>query len=792
METYDKLPKFYKKYRAKEDETIYEHTANLLKNLEELEKIINMEYMDLIEQACIYHDLGKINPLFQERLESKKKFDDTKEIGHNILSFYLSKQFLENYEKEDRNIILYAILNHHAYVDNFKIIEEKEKKNLINDNLIRIAKEVFNSVEMDFSKSIGSRELAIISNLRTKFSKKSILVKGFLHKCDYAASAHSKLEIPNIHLESRLEKLKERFKEKGLSDGWNKMQTFAKDNTDHNIILIGSTGYGKTEASLLWIGNHKGFYVLPLKTAINAMYRRIKNTLYPDDYSENLGLLHGELENIYLEDGSNEDIGKANLNNEIGESMKFWEYYGLTKAMSLPLTISTPDQIFRFAFKYRSYELQLATYSYSKIVIDEIQAYSPDILATLIYALQLINKVGGKFAIITATLPPFIKDLLQKGSEEKIEYKEAEFLNEKIRHRVKLKDKTIDMDDIKNFIESKMNDESMKLLIVSNTVKAAQDIYKELKVWLEENNTDIEMHLLHSKFTIQDRNEKEEAILKDGQSECKKKVIWISTQVVEASLDIDFDYLFTELSDLSALLQRLGRCNRKGLKPIDEFNSFVYMNINESLFKKFGTDNANASTGMLYKSLFELSKAALLEWEKEDNKGCMSERDKNKMIKTYFTKKMIMEYDEMYGSNYIKYISEYEMMYQHLQDIIPDSKKLSDVSKEFRHILSKRVIPNSIYEDKQEHIVELINEIEGKRKLIGKSKNKEEKQQLRIDILRLKDKFKKFTLNIALYELDADKSHCVVDNEKIIISTRAYNKEFGILREKDDRGGIFI
>jgi len=69
-----------------------------------------------------------------------------------------------------------------------------------------------------------------------------------------------------------------------------------------------SKGYGKTEASLLWIGNHKGFYVLPLKTAINAMYRRIKNTLYPDDYSENLGLLHGELENIYLEDGSNDMI----------------------------------------------------------------------------------------------------------------------------------------------------------------------------------------------------------------------------------------------------------------------------------------------------------------------------------------------------------------------------------------------------------------------------------------------------------------------------------------------------
>jgi len=445
MEINKKLPEFYKEYKAKEDETIYEHTADLLKNLEELRKIIDIEDIDLIEEACIYHDIGKVNPLFQKRLESKKKFDDSKEIGHNILSFYLSKQFLEKYDKEDKNVILYAILNHHNYVDNFESISEK--KELISDNLKIIAKEVFGNIETDFSKSIGLRELALIRNLRSKPSKKSILVKGFLHKCDYAASAHSKTELPNIYLESRLEKFRKEFRSKGLSNGWNNMQKFAKDNTDNNIILIGSTGLGKTEASLLWIGNNKGFYVLPLKTAINAMYRRIKNNFFPDDYNENLGLLHGELENIYLEDSSDNQSSKAE-NTETEESMKFWEYYGLTRAMSLPLTISTPDQIFRFAFKYCSYELQLATYSYSKIVIDEIQAYSPDILATLIYALQLIDMVGGKFAITTATLPPFIKDLLQEGIEKKIEYKEAEFLNDKIRHRVKLNHKRVDVEEI--------------------------------------------------------------------------------------------------------------------------------------------------------------------------------------------------------------------------------------------------------------------------------------------------------------------------------------------------------
>ena len=785
MEIKDELAEIYKKYKAKENETIYEHTNNLLLKLEELKGIVDMEDIDLITEACIFHDFAKVNPLFQRRLESGKKMDENKEIGHNILSFYMAKNYLEEYSKEDKNIILYAILNHHNYVDNFDVIDNK--KDLISENLKSISAEVFKDDEIDFFKNIGLRELAVIRKLRTNPSKKSILVKGFLHKCDYSASAHSKIDMPNIHLESRLEKLKDEFVGKGFSDGWNEMQRFAKDNTDSNLILIGSTGLGKTEASLLWIGNNKGFYVLPLKTAINAMYRRIRNTLYKDDYAENLGLLHGELENIYLEDES-----PATVNSETEESMKFWEYYGLTRAMSLPLTICTPDQVFRFAFKYCSYELQLATYSYSKMVIDEIQAYSPDILATIIYSLQLIDMVGGKFAITTATLPPFIKDLLQEGIDKKIEYKEDTFLNNKIRHRVSLRHSAINMDDIKAFIEDKYNQESMKLLVVVNTVRKAQSIYRELKSWLEENDIEIEMNLLHSKFTVQHRSEKEDAILKDGESKCKKRVIWISTQGVEASLDIDFDYLFTELSDLSSLLQRLGRCNRKGLKSVDEFNSYVYLDIDENLPIKYSDNNAYASGGIIYKSLYELSKAALLEWETENNNGLFSEADKNRLIENYFTKEKIEEYDKMYSSIFTEYLSEYKRMYKHLVDITPDSKKPNEAIKEFRNIISRRVIPQSIYEDKQENIIGIIDEIEEKRKLIGRTKSTQEKQKLRVDILRLKNEFRKFTLNISLKELDKDKDYCVVDNEKIIISTRVYNKEYGIIKEKEGSGSIFL
>ena len=57
--------------------------------------------------------------------------------------------------------------------------------------------------------------------------------------------------------------------------------------------------------------------------------------------------------------------------------------------------------------------MKLTTLSYSRIVIDEIQMYSPDLLAYLIYGMEHIAKMGGKIAIMTATLSPFVKELLE-------------------------------------------------------------------------------------------------------------------------------------------------------------------------------------------------------------------------------------------------------------------------------------------------------------------------------------------------------------------------------------------
>ena len=72
---------------------------------------------------------------------------------------------------------------------------------------------------------------------------------------------------------------------------WNNLQKYMLKNQNKNVIAVAQTGMGKTEAGLLWIGDNKGFFTLPLKTAINAIYNRITlDILKEKDLIEKVGL----------------------------------------------------------------------------------------------------------------------------------------------------------------------------------------------------------------------------------------------------------------------------------------------------------------------------------------------------------------------------------------------------------------------------------------------------------------------------------------------------------------------
>jgi CRISPR-associated endonuclease/helicase Cas3 len=109
------------------------------------------------------------------------------------------------------------------------------------------------------------------------------------------------------------------------------------------------------------------------------------------------------------------------------------------------------------------------------------------------------------------------------------------------------------LDDIINsYLEGK------KILIVMNTVRRAQDVFRRLRTLMEENNyPPNDLMLIHSRFTFRDRRNLEKRIFDYPR-------IVVATQVIEVSLDIDYDILFTEACYLDSLVQRAGRINRYG------------------------------------------------------------------------------------------------------------------------------------------------------------------------------------------------------------------------------------
>lgn len=695
--------------KAKPNKSIIEHTNDLL---DVLEILWNLGYIkeeriyELIQKACIYHDIGKINKEFQKRVKNKGiKFDENKEVAHNVLSLYFIDESNFN-NKEDYLIVSNAVVNHHDYCDIGLAIREKSD---IIENLLE-------GLDHKKVKKVIPAKIASISQ-----DIDAIKIKGYLHKCDYSASSGYTAEYENNFLEKSLENVLNKWKLDNQDASWNELQQYCIENKNENIIAIAQTGMGKTEAGLLWIGDNKGFFILPIRTAINAIYDRTKKYIssYGGNLEEQLGLLHSSsLEYLLLQseddkyDDKDEYIDKK-------EDKEIIEYKKIAKQLSLPINVSTIDQLFDFVYKYPAYELKLTTLSYSKIVIDEIQMYGPDLLAYLVYGLERIVEQGGKVAILTATLPPFVKELLSKNIKFKI--KEGGFTDNSKRHNLKILDKRIDSNDIcDKYMENEKLNKSNKILVVCNSITQAQNLYEEISDILGNKN----LHILHSKFIKGQRLSKESEIIefgktyKDNKSNelDKQSGIWISTSIVEASLDIDFDYLFTELQDLNSLFQRLGRCNRKGKKDSSENNCYIYTQIDERSF-------INGDRGYIDKDIFELSKEAISLWE-----GQISEKEKIELINKYLTM------DKIKNSNYI---TQYKHTYNFIKNLTPDTFKSDEVK--LRNILSKDIIPSPIYHEYNGDIKEL------EEKLKDKSLNSPENKGYK---LRLQNDLKKYTVSV--------------------------------------------
>ena len=786
-------------YYAKPDKTLAQHNEELhiqKKKLIDLGYIDDDKIIELLEYSIEFHDIGKINPEFQVRVKENKKFDTSKEVAHNILSIH----FIDKKDYDDKNdfeSIAYTVFYHHRFGngDNDSIRADENTKKII-ENLLSKLEEKGIKVIKKISPSLK------LPNLHTD---RNLKLLGLLMKCDHSASGGYEIEYPNDFLEDALNNLLNEFKEKDKTADWNNMQKFCKENSDKNIIAIADTGMGKTEGGFLWGGNNKIFFVLPLRTAINAMYKRFDEVIIKgENKEERVGLLHSNSLEYYLNNKK-----ELVIDDKDEKEMDILEYNKRGKHLSLPITICTPDQIFNFILKYKGYESKLATLSYSKIILDEMQMYDASLLAAVIFGITKIIEMGGKIAIVTATFPPIIEYFLNKYLmkdnknvikdldkpeeivEEPIFIKKKFTNNEKIRHNIVLIDDEIGMEHIlwqfkKN---KKENKKSNKILVICNTIKKAQEIYLKLK---EEDDLKDKINMLHSNFIREDREEKEKNILDFGKTEFDGEGIWISTSLVEASLDIDFDYLFTELQDLNSLFQRFGRCNRKGKKSVDEANCFIYLKIEDKYLKEKGS-----KYGFIDKDIYENSKKGLENYCKVISKDEIeNSQDYSELLKNYSKKitegdkiKLIEEnlsFENLKESNFV---DEFEKTYEKYQRILNSDENSQDDLK-LRDIQSVTVIPYNIYEENKENIKELIKKIE------DKNLGLEERQKAKTELL-------KKTLSIQYYQLskyiseilkgkaDANKykSESINKFEKITVMEADYDKELGF-HAKDFKDGV--
>lgn len=737
-------------------EDLRTHTENLLKEFktlkglygERIERCVPRDFIeyfwDALELTIKYHDLGKLHTPFQNKIRERLKMPliptTVQEVPHNLLSpAFLNDEVLKSFPKELHSVIYQSIAYHHDKDRERELVENPKKWDLID-------KVVNDDLLPNLTNLSDMRELVYLPNTLKKLYRKQIekrfktmdgniykiyvLLKGLLHRIDHAASAHLNVE-ENLLADSQ-EIIIPYLLDKGVKRE-NIWQTGdALSNRDKNIVMRASTGIGKTEFAYLWLGRNKGFYTLPIRTSVNAMFERTKETFNKE---ESIGLLHSDSHFYQLEDALEKQAERNDSNSEgLAKSLHLMD---ISRQFAMPITISTADQLFTASFKYRGYEKIYATLSYSKIIIDEIQSYDPEIVAVILKGLQEIVSLGGKFCLMTATLPPLYKEHLVKLPNT--EYFER--ISPDKKHRLKLIEA-----DIAEKIEQ-ITDAFMKygkVLVIVNTVKKAQEVFGEIKKYIGLKKLSIPTELLHSAFTYGDRREKEKDILGDN---CNG--IWVTTQLVEASLDIDFPVLFTERATIDSLIQRMGRILRKSKG--ENGKPFVCKGVFPNIYI---FENASGIGYIYDKEIVNLTLNHLHNF----NGKLFGEEDKQSVVEKIFKR------ESLKGTQYLrKFDTSLRLLENGLE---ADNKR--DAQELFRKISNMTVMPVNVYEKFTDEIKEAIDLLD------KKDINKEERIKALYTI-------RKHTLSIPAYKAKDGISHLKND---IFLCTYKYT-ELGLIPGKE-------
>lgn len=331
-----------------------------------------------------------------------------------------------------------------------------------------------------------------------------------------------------------------------------------------NLFLCAPTGAGKTWAALLpylWAKKQKLdfvdrlIYILPLRTLATTLY------------AETIGHCGGVFTVRNRPDERRGEKDEIVITIQTGEQKDdpFFEgdiiFTTVDQCLSsyLNMPVSLPPS--------RLGNINAGALIGSLIVFDEFHLLEPD--KSMGTAIEMLQRLKGfsQFLIMTATLSGKCMDLLKEILGGEIIKLSACEVMELPSHKEKKRTyswvlRPMSVDDILNHHNEK------RTIVIVNTVNRAQTIFSELL--LRTKGTETTVLLLHSRFYPEHRKETENKLKEFfGKEATETNVILVTTQVVEAGIDISADNLHTELAPFNSIVQRGGRCARyEGIRGI--------------------------------------------------------------------------------------------------------------------------------------------------------------------------------------------------------------------------------
>ena len=355
----------------------------------------------------------------------------------------------------------------------------------------------------------------------------------------------------------------------------------------HLFIIEDATGSGKTEAAitlahrLMAAGEGQGIYIaLPTMATANAMYGRIEkvadrlflDNTYSTVLAHSASRLYGVIR-AYLEGKAEEKSDRSSGTAWLADNRK--------KALLAQVGVGTIDQALLGILPVRHQSLRLLGLSRNILIVDEVHACDPYMHELLQRLLEFHGALGGSAILLSATLPANQRRQLAESFARRIPGMDAELQADgypllthisrlappeeqvfpMVQQRRIAVSLTTSPDDADAAVVAAAQ-EGMCVCRIRNTVDDAVATWQHLSKLLPRGT----VRLFHARFTLGDRlkieKEVEDRFGKSSTPEIRRGQVLVATQVVEQSLDLDFDFMVSDLAPIDRIIQRAGRIHR--------------------------------------------------------------------------------------------------------------------------------------------------------------------------------------------------------------------------------------